>query len=254
MSWNPSQYLKFGGERLRPVHDLMARIQLESPESVADLGCGTGTVTALARARWPEAQIVGIDNSPQMLERARAAVPGATWQVADLARWTPAVPVDLIVSNAALHWLEDHPILFPRLVSHLNAGGVLAVQMPAQHTAPSHQLAYALAESPRWRNALGGMVRRRPILDPSDYYAIVRPHVTSLDLWSVEYLQTLSGDNPVVEFTKGSFVGVWLSSLPDADAAAFEFEYRRSIAEAYPKEPDGATLFPFRRFFMVARR
>jgi len=158
------------------------------------------------------------------------------------------------LSNAALHWLDDHPSLFPRLVRHLLPGGVLAVQMPAAHQAPSHQIGYDLAESARWRDRLQPLVRREPILEPEAYYAILRPHVTSVEIWSTEYLQALTGDNPVAEFTKGSFVGIWLSALPDEDARAFEAEYRQLIAAAYPKTSDGVTLFPFRRLFLIARR
>jgi len=254
MAWNPQQYLKFGGERLRPAHDLLARVTLETPRQIVDLGCGTGTVTALLRARWPGAQIVGVDNSQAMLERARATLPDIAWELDDLAKWKAAEPVDLLVSNAALHWLDDHTTLFPRLLSNLRPGGVLAVQMPAQHNAPSHQIGYDLAESARWRDRLQGLVRRRPILEPREYYSLLRPQVSSLDLWITEYVQTLTGDNPVVEFTKGSFVGAWLSALPADEARDFEADYRQQIAAAYPACSDGVTLFPFRRFFLIAQR
>ena len=254
MTWDPRQYLKFGGERLRPAQDLLARVALDAPRYIVDLGCGTGAVTALIRARWPGAQIAGVDNSRPMLERARTAVADAAWEFADLAKWTPAAPPDLLVSNAALHWLDDHATLFPRLMSHLRPGGVLAVQMPAQHAAPSHQIGYALAESGRWRDRLQGLVRRRPILDAHEYYSLLRPHASSLDLWFIEYVQALAGDNPVAEFTKGSFVGAWLSALSGEEARDFEAEYRRQIAAAYPACDDGVTLFPFRRFFLIAQR
>jgi len=254
MSWNPQQYLRFGGERLRPAHDLVARVPLDAPRHVVDLGCGPGNVTAILRERWPHAHLIGVVNSAAMLERARVALPDVTWTLADLAQWAPEAPVDLLLSNAALHWLDDHPSLFPRLVRHLLPGGVLAVQMPAAHQAPSHQIGYDLAESARWRDRLQPLVRREPILEPEAYYAILRPHVTSVEIWSTEYLQALTGDNPVAEFTKGSFVGIWLSALPDEDARAFEAEYRQLIAAAYPKTSDGVTLFPFRRLFLIARR
>jgi trans-aconitate 2-methyltransferase len=254
VTWNPQQYLKFGGERLRPAHELLARVKLEAPRHIVDLGCGTGTVTALLRARWPDAQIIGVDNSEQMLDRARTALPNVAWELCDLAEWTPATPVDLLVSNAALHWLDDHATLFPRLLSHLRPGGVLAVQMPAQHDAPSHQIGYDLAESTRWRDRLKGLVRRRPILDPHEYYSLLRPQVSSLELWFTEYVQTLSGDNPVAEFTKGSFVGTWLSTLSVDEAREFEADYRRQIATVYPAFSNGVTLFPFRRFFLIAQR
>jgi len=254
MTWDPRQYLKFGGERLRPAHDLLARVTAEAPRSVVDLGCGTGTVTALIRARWPDAEVAGVDNSEPMLARARAAVPGVAWELADLAHWSPAAPPDLLVSNAALHWLDDHATLFPRLLAQLQPGGTLAVQMPAQHTAPSHLIGYDLAESARWRERLKGLVRRRPILGSDEYYALLRPRVSSLELWFTEYVQALTGDDAVAEFTKGSFVGAWLSALPDDEARDFEAEYRRRVAAAYPRSADGVTLFPFRRFFLLARR
>lgn len=254
MVWNPQQYLKFGSERLRPAYDLLARVALEAPRDIVDLGCGTGSVTALLRARWPAARIVGVDSSQPMLERARAALPDVTWELADLANWAPAAPVELLVSNAALHWLDDHARLFPRLVSHLRPGGVLAVQMPAQQDAPSHQIGYHLAEGARWRDRLRGHVRRRPILEAQEYYSLLRPRVASLDLWFTEYVQALSGDNPVAEFTKGSFVGAWLSALSADEARDFEADYRRQVAAAYPAGSDGVTLFPFRRFFLLAQR
>jgi trans-aconitate 2-methyltransferase len=125
--------------------------------------------------------------------------------------------------------------------------------MPAQQSAPSHRLGIELALSARWRAKLAPLVRR-PILEPADYYSILRPHVASLDVWITEYVQALTGDNPVAEFTKGSFIGAWLSALGDEDARAFETEYRAAVAAAYPKRTDGVTLFPFRRFFLVAAR
>jgi trans-aconitate 2-methyltransferase len=254
MAWNPQQYLKFSSERLQPAHDLLGRVTLREPQHMVDLGCGTGTVTSLLRTRWRDATIVGVDNSRAMLEQARKAIPDVTFELIDLARWTPAAAVDLIVSNAALQWLDDHATLFPQLFSHLRPGGVLAVQMPAQHMAASHQIGYSIAESPRWRDRLQGLVRRRPILDAHEYYSLMRQRASRLDLWFTEYVQQLTGDNPVAEFAKGSFVGAWLAALSADEAAAFEAEYRQHVAIAYPPGADGVTLFPFRRFFLIAQR
>jgi trans-aconitate 2-methyltransferase len=253
VSWDPQQYLKFGAERLRPALDLLARVPLDAPRDVIDLGCGTGAVTALIKDRWPDAHIVGIDTSAAMLERAHSSLAGVAWQAADIATWAAPAPIDLLVSNAALHWIDEHETLFPRLVSNLKPGGVLAVQMPAQQNAPSHRLGIELARSARWSAKLASLVRR-PILEPDAYYSILRPHTGSLDMWTTEYVQALTGDNPVAEFTKGSFVGAWLSALGNEEARAFETEYRAAVAAAYPRRTDGVTLFPFRRFFLVATR
>jgi trans-aconitate 2-methyltransferase len=162
--------------------------------------------------------------------------------------------MDLLFSNAALHWLDDHATLLPRMLSLLAPDGVLALQMPAQHDAASLRIGYVLAASPRFAGRLAPLVRRNAVHEPERYYAIVKPLARTIDVWSTEYLQALDGENPVAEFTKGSFVGVWLAALPPAEAQAFERDYRAAIAAAYPRRPDGTTLFPFRRLFMVARR
>ena len=160
MPWNPAQYLEFADARLRPALDLIARIQLDSPQTIVDLGCGTGNVSRLLSERWPQARIIGVDSSPAMLREARAATggdPRFTFDTADLAEWQPDTPVDLVYSNAALHWLSDHAALFARVAAMVAPGGVLAVQMPDNFRAPSHTLIADIARTERWRATLGGI-------------------------------------------------------------------------------------------------
>ena len=130
MSWDPQQYSRFAGQRLRPALDLIARIPIEHPRTVVDLGCGTGNITRVLRSRWPDAGITGVDGSPQMLAEARKAESNIAWEQFDVAGWNPEAKFDLIFSNATLHWLDDHPALFARLCGNVAAGGALAVQMP----------------------------------------------------------------------------------------------------------------------------
>ncbi|MFH1604433.1 MAG: methyltransferase domain-containing protein, partial [Pseudomonadota bacterium] len=153
MSWDPQQYLRFAGQRLRPALDLIERVPLERPQTVIDLGCGTGNVTRILRSRWQNARIIGVDGSPQMLAEARKEDTGIAWEQSDLATWGPATKYDVVFSNAALHWLDDHPSLFARLAGNIAAGGVLAIQMPRNFFAPSHTLIHELASSPPWRDA-----------------------------------------------------------------------------------------------------
>jgi trans-aconitate 2-methyltransferase len=252
MSWDPQQYSRFAGQRLRPALDLIARIPLEHPQTVVDLGCGTGNVTRILRSRWPDARITGVDGSPQMLAEARQVEADIAWEQSDLAAWNAATKHDLVFSNAALHWLDDHPALFARLAGNIAAGGVLAVQMPRNFAAPSHTLMHELAASPPWREALAKLLRPLPVLAPQVYYSLLAPHVRSLDIWETEYLQILEGENPVAEWTKGTWLAPLLAALAPGARAAFEIEYRQRIAQAYPRQPDGKTLFPFRRLFIVA--
>lgn len=155
-SWDPSQYLKFADHRLRPAIDLINRIDLDRPALVVDLGCGAGNVTRLLARRWPQAAVVGVDGSADMLARAKAGDRDTVirWQHADVNGWTPDRPADLIYSNAALHWLDDHGALFPRLIEGLKPGGVLAVQMPRNHGAPSHTCMTEAAAAGPWQERL----------------------------------------------------------------------------------------------------
>jgi trans-aconitate 2-methyltransferase len=252
MSWDPQQYGRFAGQRLRPALDLIARIPLEHPQTVVDLGCGTGNVTRMLRRRWPGACVTGVDASPQMLAEARKEEASIAWEQTELGAWDPATKYDLVFSNAALHWLDDHPGLFMRLAANVTAGGVLAVQMPRNFHAPSHTLMHELALSPPWRDALGKLLRPLPVLEPAAYYDLLAPLARSLDIWESEYLQILEGENPVAEWTKGTWLAPLLAALASSARAAYESEYRQLVARTYPRRADGKTLFPFRRLFIVA--
>ncbi|MCC7273292.1 MAG: methyltransferase domain-containing protein [Alphaproteobacteria bacterium] len=252
--WDPNQYLKFADHRLRPALDLLARVPLETPETIVDLGCGAGNVTRHLAARWPGARIVGLDGSPEMLAKARAAMPEASWVEGDIARWEPPAPVDLIYSNAALHWLGDHGGLFPRLMGWLTPGGVLAVQMPRNYEAPSHTHLLDAAGSGPWRATLAPLLRPSPVAAPAAYHRFLASLASRLDIWETVYMQVLEGENPVAEFTKGTALKPLLDALQEPERSAFEAEYRRRIAAAYTPEADGRTLFPFRRLFIVAVR
>jgi trans-aconitate 2-methyltransferase len=254
MSWSPEQYLVFAEPRLRPALDLLARIDLASPSRVCDLGCGAGNVTALLVQRWPGADVVGVDDSAAMLERARRTVQGVRWVQRDIAGWRAASPFDVIFSNAALHWLPDHERLLPALTGNLAPGGVLAVQMPRNFDAPSHTAIAATVQGGPWRERLAHLLGPAPVAEPAAYFKILRPHVAAIDIWQTEYLQVLEGPDPVKEWTKGTWLKRFLDALAPPEAAAFEAAYAERVRAAYPVLNDGRTLFPFRRLFIVARR
>lgn len=261
MPWQPSQYLQFAGERLRPAVDLLARVALENPRTIVDLGCGAGNVTRLLGERWPEARIVGVDNSQEMLAQARAATRDDaryTFVAADLAQWRPDAPVDLIYSNAALHWLPDHAQVFARVAGMVAAGGVLAVQMPDNFRARSHTAIADLARSDRWRAQLASLVRDSPVAAAADYLGWLSPWMKATDIWLTEYLQVLpardDGDHPVAAWTKGTWLVPFMAALKESERADFLRDYMAQLALDYPACADGRTLFPFRRLFIVANR
>jgi trans-aconitate 2-methyltransferase len=250
--WDPTQYLRFGDYRLRPAVDLLAHVEADAPEAVYDLGAGTGNVTRLLQQRWPGAHVTGVDDSPEMLAKARAAEPSIQWQLADLATWTPSRPADVIYSNAALHWVREHHRLFPALMRAVAPGGVLAVQMPHNFSAPSHTLIAEAARTGPWRVRLEPLLRPAPVADPGVYHDLLAPLASPLDIWETEYLHVLTGDDPVKEWVKGTWLRPLLDALDEAERSAFEKRYAELARVSYPPRPDGRTLFPFRRLFIVA--
>jgi len=253
MTWDPAQYLKFSNERLQPALDLLGRIPAQAPEQVVDFGCGAGNLSPMLQARWPQAKLIGVDSSPEMLAKARADHPGVDFVQANVAEWQPAAPVDVLFSNATLHWLDGHDGLLPALLGHVKPGGWLAIQMPRNFEAPSHTCINDAIEQGPWRDKLLPYLRRRPVWPPAEYWRLLQDRVSMLTLWETDYIQVLSGDNPVAEYTKGTWLKQFLDRLQGDERAAFEADYRARVAKAYPKEADGRTLFPFKRLFILAQ-
>jgi len=264
MSWDPAQYLKYSGERLRPALDLLARIDVEAPRTVIDLGCGAGNVTRMLADRWPGAPVIGFDSSASMLAQARASTPAGgpiEFREAELAAWAASPEprsTDVMFSNAALHWLDDHASLFPRLLEAVAPGGVLAVQMPSNFQSPSHVELRATAENARWRTRVQSLVRADPVAPIAQYFDWVAPLAETVDAWTTEYLHVLppaeGGEHPVVAWTKGSALTPFIAALAPDERRAFIADYAKRVARAYPLRADGRVLFRFRRVFIVATR
>jgi len=254
--WDPRQYLKFSDDRLKPALDLIAEIELEEPVSICDLGCGPGTVTRILAERWPGADVIGIDSSPDMLMKAEASSSEISWHVQDIQDWHPDKPVSMIFSNAALHWLDDHDILFPGLIDDLEKGGVLAVQMPRNHQEPSHALMTDLARMGPWKDLLEPLLRPAPVAVPEVYREILEPCTASLKVWETVYSQSLVGENPVLEWVGGTSLKPFLDAFDRSGKESwkrqFLDEFGSELKRVYPKGIDGNTLFPFRRLFVLA--
>lgn len=253
MSWDPSIYLKFDDKRTRPAAELLGRVQVELPKSVVDLGCGPGNSTALLAARWPHAQIAGVDSSQEMLNKAASTDIPATWACTDIAAWQSSDPVDVLFTNAALHWLGDHATLFPSLMSNVAPGGTLAIQMPRNFDALSHTLLHEAVEETGNRDLIA-LLRENPVADPDIYHRILAPHSASIDIWETTYLQVLTGDDAVLAWTSGTALVPFTSVLEGAECDSFVESYRTKLAAAYPPEADGSTLFAFKRIFIVAQK
>ncbi|KUF56470.1 trans-aconitate 2-methyltransferase [Klebsiella pneumoniae] len=247
--WNPSLYLQFDADRPRPAADLLSRIAHLQVEHAVALGCGPGNSTRLLRAAWPLATIVGIDNSPAMLVQAAQALPDCEFIDADIARWRPAQPPDVIYANASLQWLTDHETLFPHLVNQLADNGTLAVQMPDNWQEPSHTLMRQVASE------MGLPDRgRQPLLPPAAWYDLLSRQSCEVDIWRTTYFHPLASHQAIVDWLQGTGLRPYLAGLDEQAGSAFLTRYLALLAAYYPLQCNGKVLLRFPRLFIVARK
>jgi trans-aconitate 2-methyltransferase len=253
--WNPALYRRFEDERTRPASELLARVTLESPRLAFDLGCGPGNSTELLAARWPDAEVVGTDNSEAMLVSARERLPRLRFEFSDISTWQPASAPDLIYANAALQWVLDHRNVFPRLFNALAPGGVLAVQMPDNLDEPSHRLMREVASQPQYAAIIGdaSAVRSR-ILPAGGYYDLLAPVASNVDVWRTEYQHRMDSPASIVEWLRATGLKSFVDPLPPELRTTFLADYEQRIAQAYPARADGKRLLAFPRLFIVATR
>jgi len=250
--WDPAQYTRYADERGRPFLDLLARVAASAPRRVVDLGCGPGNLTALLRERWPSATVEGLDSSPEMIERARTDVAGVDFSVGDVRIWIIPGDCDVLISNATLQWVPAHLQLLRSWAAALPSGGWLAIQVPGNFEAPSHRLMRSLATSPRWAAEVGDVLRHDVVATPAAYASLLLDAGLSVDVWETTYLHLLPGEDPVLEWVRGTGLRPILAAL-GTSAAEFEREYAALLREAYPRTAHG-TLFEFRRLFAVAHK
>lgn len=261
MKWDPSKYVQFADHRDRPFYELTARISAAAPRLVVDLGCGPGPLTHSLAERWPDARVIGLDSSQEMIEQARSTqqLPNLSFQSADATQWMPEADTDVLVSNAMLQWIPEHRELLATWLEALAPGAWFASQVPGNFGSPSHALMRQLAGSARWAPQLEGVLRQDDAVgEPADYLKIMVEAGFEPDVWETTYEQVLTGEDPVLEWVRGTALRPILAKLSAADSLEFEEEYSRLVAQAYPAFADAGgerqTLFPFRRIFMVGRK
>ena len=251
--WSAKQYLKFEDERTRPPRDLLAQVPLDSPRRVVDLGCGPGNSTELLVERFPSAEVIGIDSSPDMLRQARQQLPRCTFVEGNLSSWMPEQGIDLLFGNAVFHWVPDHPKVLARLLQSLPPGGVLAVQMPDNTNEPALMLMEKVAASGPWTAAIA-QAQRNDLPRPEGYYDLLRPLCSRIDIWHTHYNHIIENHAGVVEWFKGSGLRPFLAPLDAAMRETFIAKYTDEIRLAYPARSDGKIMLKFPRLFILAVR
>ena len=251
--WNPDVYLAFADQRARPFFDLLSRVSAEKPRRVVDLGCGPGNLTVSLAERWPGAVVEALDSSPEMVESARER--GVDAHVGDVRTWTPRPDTDVVLSNATLHWVPEHADLLVRWAGQLAADSWIAMQVPGNFDAPSHAAVRQLASLEPWVKSLHDMpFRIGKVVDTAAGYAdLLTDAGCTVDAWETTYIHELTGEHPVLEWLTGTALRPVTSRLTDDEWRRFREQLIPLLDQAYPSRPDGTTLFPFRRVFVVAQ-
>jgi trans-aconitate 2-methyltransferase len=236
------------------VRDLLNAAQGASIRAAVDLGCGPGNSTETLLGFAPNAKIVGVDNSADMIDAARKRLPQLRFELSDISGWDAPGPFDLMLANASLQWVPGHETLLPRLVHKLAPGGRLAIQMPDNLAEPAHTAMREVAANGPWSERLKG-VERTARYDATWYYTLLKPHCARVDVWRTTYHHPLEGGiDAVVEWFKGSALRPFLARLDEREQAGFLAGYRDALQPAYTVLGDGAVLLPFPRLFIVATR
>jgi trans-aconitate 2-methyltransferase len=254
-AWDPEQYLQFEHERTQPSIDLVARIPLEDPKTIIDIGCGPGNSTQVLCKRWPHADIVGLDKSERMIERARLDHPEQTWIVGDASTLDTDRKYDIVFSNAAIHWIPDHHRLLPRLFHMVRKDGILAIQVPANHESPLYKIILHVARDRKWSSFTSACDDLVTYHNAEYYYHELVSLTKNTALWETTYYHILESHQDLVAWYKSTAMKPILESLPtDEQRGEFEREVLAECREQYPPQSDGRILYPFKRLFFTARK
>ena len=254
-TWNPAQYERFRREREQPFVDLLALIQPAASMRIVDLGCGTGHLTRLLHTTLHAQETIGLDRSERMLDVARreGLPPGLSFNAGTIEAFDADGEYDLIFSNAAFHWIEDHASLIPRLHAALKPGGQLAFQMPAMHHSASHTLPDDLAGTAPFREAFGGWTRPQPVLEPDEYCRLLfRSGFADPKVRLIIYPHLLDSRDEVVEWMSGTLLTEYEKRIPPDLFAEFTAAYRHTLLPLL--DADRPFLFPFKRILCWGRR
>lgn len=253
--WNPDLYLKFNKERIQPSIDLVSRIGISNPKTIIDIGCGPGNSTQILVERWPDAKVVGIDNSPSMIEKARKDYPTQEWQIVDAGKDVIHGTYDTVFSNATIQWIPDHDGLMKKMGNLLNPEGVLAIQIPLFWDMPIGKSILKVSEEPQWASLTGKVKCLFTIHHYKRYYDILSPLFRHVDIWETHYMHVMESHGSILEMIRSTGLKPYLEVLQtDADKAEFESKVLQRIQSDYPFQKNGKVLFPFKRLFFVAQK
>lgn len=254
--WNPDSYLNFANERLQPVIDLVNKINLVKPKRILDIGCGPGTSTIVLKQKWPNAEVIGIDNSVAMIEAAKKKYPMINFSCVDATSDLSYLGMfDLVFSNALLQWLPHQDKQIETYFQQVNKNGILAFQVPCTATMPMYTQLKSLIQTLKWKKYFKALEAVYQVHDIKYYYNSLCTDTNHINIWKSEYVHVMREPYDIVEWHAGAGLRPYLQCLKSEKLiASFLEDYEENLREVYKAGKDGKILFSFPRLFMIAQK
>lgn len=249
--WKPDLYLKYEKQRSLPARDLVHRLRHLKPKRIVDLGCGPGNSTLLLKDEFSDAEIIGIDNSVKMIEKAKKMHPDLQFFVCNVNDWNEKT--DLMYSNACLHWLSDHQMLFPKLVSLLNEGGTLAVQMPMNENEPLYRIIKETAQKMPY-DFSNAYFEKHELLRPEQYVELLSECASNVEVWETVYYHEMDSCEDLLDWVRSTRLRPYLDCLNGKEQVLFEEEILKEVKRQYQVMKNGKIMFKFRRLFLMIEK
>jgi trans-aconitate 2-methyltransferase len=253
--WNPDLYLKFDKERIQPSIDLVSRIDIEKPSKIIDIGCGPGNSTQILVQRWPGSTIIGVDNSPAMIEKAKKDYPMQEWRILDAGTDEINEKFDLVFSNATIQWIPNHALLLKKFHKMLTENGSIATQIPQFWDMPIGEAIAIVGANSRWVSVTKGVTDLFTIHDRYFYYDQLSELFANIDIWQSDYIHIMDSHLAILEMVRSTGLRPFIDRLKtDIDKKDFEELVLKEIVKDYPLQKNGKVLFPFKRLFFIAKK
>lgn len=253
--WNPDTYLQFRNERTQPSIDLVARIGFADPKAIIDFGCGPGNSTQVLVHRWPNARIIGLDNSSAMIAKARKDYPEQDWILADVGTYETDIKFDIVFSNATIHWIPDHRALLKKFHGFLVEGGVAAVQLPPFWDMPLGKIIDRVSRDPRWQSQTAHVSKLFTIHDYSFYYDQLSVLFRKAELWETSYMDIMDSHTSIIEMIRSTGMKPYLDQLNSQEVRdEFEQEVLKEVVNVYPLQGNAKVILPFKRLFFIGHK
>lgn len=255
LNWNSNQYLKFKNERTQPAFDLANRICIDNPKNIIDIGCGPGNSTFVLKNRFPNANIIGIDNSADMISKAKSKDSSINFVQADVNEFFAECKdkFDVVFSNACIQWIPNHKDLLSKLMRILKINGVLAIQIPYNYNEPIHKIISKVTTNSKWKSIFTTL-RQKYVLEISEYYDLLSEISSDFQMWQTVYFHKMTSYESILEWYRGTGLRPYLNQLNENQTAEFEKDIMNEIKQVYSVQSNGEIIFRFPRLFFIANK